>query len=78
MNNTRPSGLSCYRVLTRKDDATFCHRVSEALDIGYKLYGSPAVTFNGEYVVVAQALMRPAEESQHPGQGDSFKEPETS
>jgi hypothetical protein len=27
--------------------------------MGYKLYGSPAATFNGENVIVAQALVWP-------------------
>ncbi|WP_141579255.1 DUF1737 domain-containing protein [Actinomadura sp. WMMA1423] len=50
--------LPRYRVLTGPDDETFCWRVSEALDLGYELHGSPAVTFNGDRVVVAQALVR--------------------
>ncbi len=55
-----PGDLPTYRVLTGKDDAAFCHRVSEALDLGYELHGSPALTFNGEHVVVAQVLLWPA------------------
>lgn len=54
-----PNNLPIYRVLTGPDDANFCRRVSEALALGYTLYGSPAVTFNGENVVVAQALLWP-------------------
>ncbi|MGH8183320.1 MAG: DUF1737 domain-containing protein [Rhodanobacteraceae bacterium] len=54
-----PAGLPVYRVLTGPDDATFCHRVSEALALGYVLYGSPAVAFNGERVIVAQGLVWP-------------------
>jgi hypothetical protein len=46
-----------YRVLTGPDDDTFCHRVSEALDLGYELHGGPAITSTGETVVVAQALV---------------------
>lgn len=49
--------LPRYRVLTGPDDAAFCVRVSEALDLGYELYGGPAVTFNGETVIVAQAII---------------------
>jgi hypothetical protein len=37
--------------------------VSEALALGYKLYGPPAVTFNGEQVIVAQAIVWPTIES---------------
>ena len=54
-----PDNLPIYRLLTGVDDATFCHRVSEALALGYVLYGSPAATFNGKQVIVAQALVWP-------------------
>jgi hypothetical protein len=54
-----PKGLPVYRILTGPDDAAFCHRVSEALALGYLLYGSPAATFNGQNVIVAQALIWP-------------------
>jgi hypothetical protein len=33
--------------------------VSEAVALGYKLYGAPAVTYNGENVIVAQAIIWP-------------------
>ncbi|MGA8136991.1 MULTISPECIES: DUF1737 domain-containing protein [Pseudomonas] len=52
-----PEGLPIYRVLTGPDDAAFCHRVSDALSMGYVLHGSPAVTFNGQQVIVAQAII---------------------
>jgi hypothetical protein len=54
-----PDGLPTYRVLTGADDAAFCHRVSEAVSLGYKLFGSPALTYNGEQVIVGQALVWP-------------------
>lgn len=54
-----PSGLPTYRLITGKDDATFCERVSEALKLGYRLHGSPAVTFNGTDVIAAQAVLWP-------------------
>ncbi|HXE66340.1 MAG TPA: DUF1737 domain-containing protein [Rhodanobacteraceae bacterium] len=54
-----PEGLPIYRVLTGPDDAAFCRRVSEALALGYVLHGSPAVTFNGDRVIVAQAVIWP-------------------
>ena len=54
-----PHGLPAYRLLTGPDDAAFCHRVSQALALGYRLYGSPAATFNGQNVIVAQALVWP-------------------
>ena len=46
-----------YRLLTGVDDRSFCERISAALDDGYTLHGSPAVTFDGERVIVAQALV---------------------
>jgi len=55
-----PQGLPAYRILTGPDDAAFCHRVSEALAMGYLLYGSPAATFDGTRVIVAQALIWPS------------------
>ena len=52
-------GLPPYRVLTGPDDAAFCHRVSDMLALGYRLHGGPALTFNGERVIVAQAVLWP-------------------
>jgi hypothetical protein len=49
--------LPVYRILTGRDDDAFCHRVSEALALGYELYGSPTSTFDGEHVIVGQSLM---------------------
>ena len=57
---TPPDNLPTYRLLTGPDDAAFCKRVSEALALGYELYGSPAATFNGERVIVAQAILWPS------------------
>lgn len=49
-----------YRLFTGADDRAFCERVSAALAEGYVLHGSPAATFNGSTVIVAQALVLPA------------------
>ncbi|MET7937012.1 DUF1737 domain-containing protein [Streptomyces sp. NPDC005322] len=57
--STPPNGWPAYRVLTGPDDETFCRRVSEAIALGYRLHEGPAVTFNGEHVIVAQALLWP-------------------
>ncbi|MBU3159194.1 DUF1737 domain-containing protein [Clostridium frigoris] len=46
-----------YRLITGKDDENFCDRISELLDEGYKLYESPSCTFNGQDVIVAQAVI---------------------
>ncbi|WP_395700223.1 DUF1737 domain-containing protein [Aquabacterium sp.] len=58
-----PDNLPPYRLLTGPDDAAFCRRVSDALALGYKLYGSPAATFNGQQVIVAQAIVWPTAEA---------------
>ena len=55
--STPPDELPVYRVLTGPDDAAFCRRVSEALAMGYRLHEGPAVTFDGERVIVAQAVV---------------------
>ena len=57
-----PDGLPAYRVLTGRDDETFCRRVSEALALGYQLHEGPGVTFNGTDVILAQALIWPAQQ----------------
>ena len=57
--STPPDGLPAYRLLTGPDDASFCRRVSDALAVAYRLYGSPAATFNGQTVIVAQAIVWP-------------------
>ncbi len=47
-----------YRLLTGSDDRAFCERVSQALDDGYELYGSPTISNGvGRGVVVAQAVI---------------------
>ncbi len=48
-----------YRLITGKDDASFCKRISKLIEDGYRLYGSPSVTFNGEDVIAAQAVVLP-------------------
>ncbi len=61
-----PNGLPIYRLLTGQDDAVFCRRVSDAIAQGYLLYGSPAATFNGQNVIVAQALIWPSALARRP------------
>ena len=48
-----------YRLLTGTDDRAFCEKVSAAIADGYVLHGSPAITFDGERVVTAQAVVLP-------------------
>ncbi|WP_439678596.1 DUF1737 domain-containing protein [Embleya sp. MST-111070] len=64
--STPPDGLPIYRVITGPDDVGFCRRVSEAITLGYALHEGPAVTFDGENVIVAQALLWPTETATNP------------
>ena len=46
MSEAKSSGFTAYRMLTGPDDAAFCRRVTEALAAGWRLHGSPALTFD--------------------------------
>jgi hypothetical protein len=52
--------VTLYRLLSGPDDASFCHRVTEALNSGWSLYGSPSATYDPErkQVVCAQAVIK--------------------
>lgn len=54
-----PDDRPIYRLLTGKDDRAFCERVSEALTQGWRLYGSPTMTYDAENacVKVGQAVV---------------------
>ena len=54
-----PQERLAYRLITGPDDRSFCERISAALADGYVLHGSPAATFNGTSVIVAQAVILP-------------------
>ena len=43
-----PDDRPIYRLLTGRDDRAFCERVSEALDQGWRLYGSPVIAYDDE------------------------------
>ena len=54
-----PDDRPIYRLLTGHDDRAFCERVSEALEQGWRLYGSPAMAFDeiSGAIKVAQAVV---------------------
>jgi hypothetical protein len=52
-----------YKLITGKDDAVFCERITKLLEEGYTLYGSPSCTFNGQEVIVAQAVILEVEDT---------------
>jgi hypothetical protein len=56
-NKTPENEKLNYRLLTGIDNKSFCERVSNALNDGYELYGSPSITYNGETCIVAQAVV---------------------
>jgi hypothetical protein len=59
MSKSPPDGLPRYRLLTGPDDATFCKKVSRILELGYALHGSPALTYERDRVIAAQAVVWP-------------------
>ncbi len=59
MSATTPDGLPVYRLITGKDDAAFCKRISELLAQGYALHGSPSLTYDPQQqsVIAGQAVV---------------------
>jgi hypothetical protein len=60
--------MNLYRYLTGPDDSSFCHRITELLNRGWQLYGSPALTYDPETkrVVCGQAVIKEAEATYSP------------
>jgi hypothetical protein len=54
--------MRLYRMLTGGDDAAFCKKVSEALNKGWELYGSPTMSFDSTTgkIVCGQAVVKDA------------------
>lgn len=53
--------MHLYTYLTGPDDEFFCKRVSEKLNKGWELYGSPTLTFDGKNIIAGQALVKEVE-----------------
>jgi hypothetical protein len=55
--------MIAYRYLTGKDDVAFCHRVTKALNRGWRLYGQPTLTFDAQRgeVICGQAIIKEIE-----------------
>jgi hypothetical protein len=49
-----------YRYLTGPDDASFCHRVTEALSKGWELHGGPTLAYDPAQsrVICGQAVIK--------------------
>jgi len=45
--------MKLYRLLTEEDTSAFCHKVTDALNKGWELYGSPTYAWDA-----AQGVMR--------------------
>ena len=54
--------MIAYRLLTEDDTSAFCHKVTEALNAGWALYGPPAYAFDAQRGVMrcAQAVTKEA------------------
>ncbi|AZO80211.1 MULTISPECIES: DUF1737 domain-containing protein [unclassified Bosea (in: a-proteobacteria)] len=64
-----PKQTTLYRYLTGPDDASFCHRVSEALSRGWILYGHPTLTYDAKVgrVICGQAIIKDVDRTYEPG-----------
>jgi len=49
-----------FRFLTGVDDSSFCHKVTKALSEGWKLHGSPTLSFDQarQVMIAGQAVTR--------------------
>lgn len=50
--------MKLYSFITGPDDDKFCLRVSERLNAGWQLYGSPTLTFDGKSAIAGQAVIK--------------------
>ncbi len=52
--------MRVYRLITGDDTSAFCHKVTEALSLGWELYGDPAYGFDAANGVMrcAQAVTK--------------------
>lgn len=64
--------MKLYRYLTGFDDAAFCKKVSEALNKGWELHGSPSLSFDP---ALGRAICGQAVVKEVPGEwNDAMKE----
>ncbi|MXU64508.1 DUF1737 domain-containing protein [Oceanomicrobium pacificus] len=62
--------MLAYRLLTEDDTSAFCHKVTEALDKGWSLHGSPTYAFDAKRGVMrcGQAVVKEVEGRYDPEQ----------
>lgn len=55
--------MLAYRFLTDEDSAAFCHKVTRALDAGWRLHGDPSYAFDAAAGVMrcGQAVVKEVE-----------------
>ena len=55
--------MKLYRLITGADDSAFCHRVTQALNNGWELHGSPSISFDTATgaAICGQAVVKEAE-----------------
>jgi len=53
--------MKLYSFITGPDDEKFCLRVTDKLNNGWQLHGSPSLTFDGKTVIAGQALTKEVE-----------------
>ena len=63
MSDDNQKKITIYRYLTGPDDVSFCHRVTQALSMGWMLYGDPTLTYDTARgkVICGQALTKEVE-----------------
>jgi len=54
--------MKLYRLLTERDTSAFCHKVTDALNKGWELYGSPTYAWDAANGVMrcGQAVIKDA------------------
>ena len=59
--------MRLYRLLTGPDDASFCHKVTAALNKGWLLHGSPAYAYDQQASAMrcAQAVYKEVEGAEY-------------
>lgn len=60
--------MRLYRFLSEDDTSAFCHKVTDALNKGWELYGSPTQTFDAKRGVMrcGQAVVKDTQGTYQP------------
>lgn len=59
--------MKLYRFITGVDDSEFCHRVTQALNKGWQLAGSPSLTYDATRgaTICGQAVTKDVEDAEY-------------